>query len=134
MQTVTEGFEITRSEQLMRITEESLSYLTITAQSLAGSLVLSSTYHEVVFSSCVFYGCNFDGVVFKNCKFEQCIFEFAHFKNCTFENCTFSDCTWGASSTRNCKYLDCELDTVLSGLTEMNTNFIEFSFAELMAA
>ena len=134
MQTVTDGFEITRSEQLMRITDESLSSLTITAQSLAGSVVLSSTYHEVVFSSCVFYGCKFEQVVFKNCNFVQCNFEFTHYKDCRFENCTFTDCTWIASSTRDCKYLDCELDTVLSGLTEANTNFIEFSFAELLAA
>lgn len=134
MQTVSEGFEITRSEQLMRIHEESLSSLTITAQSLAGSLVQSSTYLNVVFSSCVFYACKFEGVVFKNCNFVQCNFEFTHYKDCRFENCTFTDCHWAASSTRNCKYLDCELDTFLSALTELNINFIEFSFADLIAA
>jgi len=129
MRTVIEGIEITQFEQHMRIQDEALSSLTITAQALSGSNVQSSTYTSVVFSSCVFLSCTFQEVTFRDCNFKQCDFEFTHFKNCIFDNCTFENCTWPASSTRSSSFIDCELDPVFSALTENNSNSMEFTFA-----
>lgn len=134
MRTVTEGMEITHFEQHQLIQEERLGSLEITSQALAGSTVQSSTYTTVIFSSCVFYACNFKSVKFQNCIFKQCRFEFSHLYDCSFDNCTFIDCTWGASSVQNCEFVDCELDTCLSSLTENHQNVLHFTFAERWSA
>jgi uncharacterized protein YjbI with pentapeptide repeats len=135
MRTVTEGLEITQFGQHKRIQDEALCSLTISAQALTGSYVQSSTYTSVRFSSCVFYSCTFQGVSFNNCNFENCDFEFTHFKDCQFNNCTFINCNWAASSTRQSSFVDCELDSYISAMTESNNNVMEFTFAcDLIAA
>jgi len=135
MRTVIEGFEITQFEQHKRIQDEVLCSLTISAQALTGSTVQSSTYTSVQFSSCVFYSCTFQGVSFNNCNFVNCDFEFTHFKDCLFNNCTFVNCNWAASSTRQSSFVDCELDSFISAMTESNNNVMEFTFAcDLIAA
>ena len=130
MRTVTEGLEITHFELHQLIKDEQLGSITITAQALAGSTVQSSTYTSVAFSDCVFYACAFKQVTFRNCTFKKCKFEFTHMYACHFENCTFEDCSWAASTTRGSRFVDCELDTWLSSLTESHDNVLHFTFAE----
>lgn len=129
MQATIKATEITHFDQLQHIQKESLKTLTIESQSLAGSRVKSSNYDGVIFQACVFYACHFEGVVFTNCNFKQCHFNFTHFKGCHFENCIFEDCVWGASTTHDSSYVDCELDTWLSAMTEGNGNIMHFTFA-----
>ena len=130
MRTVIERLEITQYGELEMIQDESLSSLSITHQALAGSLVKSSTYHSVIFSSCVFYACEFKEITFRGCAFIKCQFEFSHFKNCKFVDCTFEDCTWPATTLKDSTFTDCELDTWVSGLIENHDNILHFTFAE----
>lgn len=134
MRTVIERLEITQFGELQMIQDESLSSLSITHQALSGSLVKSSTYQSVIFSSCVFYACEFQEIVFRGCNFVQCQFEFSHFKNCKFIDCNFEDCTWPSTTLKDSTFTDCELDTWVSGLIENHDNVLHFTFAEQQKA
>jgi uncharacterized protein YjbI with pentapeptide repeats len=128
---ITQALEMNQEDQTASyqlIKGEQLARLVITYQILAGSKVLSSTYLQVVFSDCVFYAVEFQGVTFENCVFDNCNFEFSHIRNCKFKNCNFNNCTWKATSTTNTIYTDCDLDSGLSRLTEVNGNEMTFSF------
>lgn len=127
---ITQPLEMIREDltaSYQEIKDEHLSSLVITSQTLAGSRVLLSTYQQVVFSDCVFYACEFQGVTFENCIFENCSFEFSHIRKCKFINCNFTNCTWKATSTINTVYEDCDLDSHISQLTEINGNEMTFS-------
>ena len=116
------------SASYQMIRDEHLALLVITSQTLAGSSIQLSTYQQVVFSDCVFYAVEFQGVTFENCVFENCNFEFSHIRGCKFKNCNFTNCNWKATSTTNTIYEDCDLDSNLSQLTEVNGNEMTFTF------
>jgi uncharacterized protein YjbI with pentapeptide repeats len=113
------------SAHFQMIRDEHLSGLVITSQTLAGSRVLRSTYQQVVFSGCVFYGVEFQSVTFYNCVFVDCSFDFSHLRNCKFVNCSFDDCRWMATSFIQCLFDSCELTLQLAQLIEQNGNLWE---------
>jgi uncharacterized protein YjbI with pentapeptide repeats len=124
------------SDAYQLIQDEQLASLPITTQTLAGSRVLKSTYHNMVFSDCVFYAVEFQDVTFDNCLFINCTFKFSHIKSCILNLCHFQNCKWEACSSRDSLYIDCELDATLSRLTETNGNELSFNIQGpyLMAA
>ena len=122
---ITQTLEMNREVQtasMQMIKDEHLSLLVISSQTLAGSKVQMSTYLQVVFSDCVFYGTEFQDVTFENCVFENCSFQFSHIRSCKFVNCNFTNCQWDGCSSIKSSYLDCVLDTNLTQLTEANGN------------
>lgn len=108
------------------IKDEHLRWNVVSAQILAGSRILLSTYQHVVFSDCNFFACEFQGVTFENCVFENCTFEFSHFRKTKFKNCNFTNCTWKASSTINSIYEDCTLPARLEELCQNGNNLIAY--------
>lgn len=122
-----EKTQLDSSESYQLIKDEQLASVVITSQILAGSRVLLSTYHQVVFSDCVFYAVEFQGVTFENCIFDNCSFEFSHIKKCKFKNCNFNNCTFTASSSTNSSYEDCDMDQKLSEITRSNKNSISYA-------
>jgi uncharacterized protein YjbI with pentapeptide repeats len=114
------------------IRDEHLSGLVITSQTLAGSRVLRSTYQQVVFSDCVFYGVEFQSVTFINCVFVNCNFDFSHLRHCKFINCSFEDCRWMATSFIQCLFDSCELTLQLIQLIENNGNLLESQESALL--
>jgi uncharacterized protein YjbI with pentapeptide repeats len=125
-----EKFNQIPAESYQLITDEKLAGIVVAHQILAGSRVQMSTYHDVTFSQCVFYGVEFKDVEFDNCHFENCTIEFSHIKNCKFKNCTFTDCKWLAASSRHSVFEDCELDPHLSALTEHESNDVTLSLPD----
>ncbi len=127
---ITQTLEMTQEDHTasyLLIKDEHLASLVISSQTLAGSRVLMSTYQQVVFSDCVFYGVEFQGDSFENCIFENCTFEFSHFRKCNFHNCSFAHCTWKASSTHQTTYVNCQLDSTLTQLTEAHARTSDFT-------
>ncbi len=126
-----EKFNQIPAESYQLITDEKLAGIIVAHQILAGSRVLSSTYHNVTFSECVFYGVEFIETTFEDCNFNNCTITFSHIKNCKFKNCTFTDCKWLAASSRHSVFEDCELDPHLSALTEHESNGVTLTITNL---
>ena len=130
MRTVNQESTVYPGQSYQTIMEEELSSLTLFNHALSGSAVVSSSYLSVEFTYCHFFACTFKEVIFVNCTFKDCDFQFSHIYNCHFINCNFINCKWTASSTKETQYLDCELDPVISCLTESGRNEISFSYSE----
>jgi uncharacterized protein YjbI with pentapeptide repeats len=119
--------ELNSSDSYQMIKDEHLDSIVVSAQVLAGSRILLSSYKQVVFVDCVFYACEFQGVTFDNCIFENCSFQFSHIRRSEFKNCNFEGCTWRATSTTNTIYVDCSLDIDLTSITSVGRNRIQTS-------
>jgi uncharacterized protein YjbI with pentapeptide repeats len=122
--------ELNSADSYQLINDEHLSSIVVSAQVLAGSRIVLSTYSQVVFVDCVFYACEFQGVTFDNCIFVNCSFEFSHIRRSEFKNCNFEDCSWKATSTTNTVYSDCDLDNGLTSITSFGRNKIQSSEIE----
>lgn len=82
------------------IKNESLEMVVISSQTLSGSLIQKSQYHQVIFSNCLFDCCEFQHTIFSNCIFENCTFQYTNLSDCTLNNCCFSDCILESSYLR----------------------------------
>ena len=145
MTMITQTFEKTQvvsSESYQMIKDEHLAFLVVTHQILAGSRILLSTYRQVVFSDCTFYGTEFQGLTFDNCVLENCNFEFSHLRKCKFKNCSFNNCKFVATSLHSTIFDECILDEGMDELTLGNQNQVFYKdvphttdiYIELLAA
>jgi uncharacterized protein YjbI with pentapeptide repeats len=131
MITVTnQNTELNSADSYQMIKDEHLDSIVVSAQVLAGSRILLSSYKQVVFVDCVFYACEFQGVTFDNCVFENCSFQFSHIRRSEFKNCNFENCTWRATTTTNTIYSNCDLDNGLTSITTSGRNQIQVSEIE----
>ena len=119
---IIEKTQLTSTDSYQLIKDEHLASVVISAQILAGSRILLSSYSQVVFSECSFYACEFQGVIFENCVFENCSFEFSHIKKCKFINCNFTNCKWNVSTSTKSVYDKCVLNKEFMAVIQRGGN------------
>ena len=81
---------------------------------ISGSLLSQTTFREVTFESCVFFGTYIEHCEFIGCTFTNCTFEFSKVYDCNFNACNLENCIWEN--------------------TPIKTTLFEFSFVDLETA
>jgi uncharacterized protein YjbI with pentapeptide repeats len=137
MSQASNGLATSTTHMHLLIKNEQIACTTFRLNHLVGSQVISTSYHKVVFSNCVFFGVQFKDILFTDCIFENCTFEFSHMDNCKLQHCLFENCQWMAATTKETVVLHgsmdgATLDTFLAG--EENQVYMECEAEELLAA
>lgn len=93
---------------------------------ISGSLFSLSTFKNVVFDSCVFFGSKLENCNFIGCTFINCEFQFSSISYCNFRTTNFSSCKWDFTPTVKSKLYNCELDNKSHYfITKENCNHLE---------
>jgi uncharacterized protein YjbI with pentapeptide repeats len=93
------------------IENENVKSMTYNNLTLSGSLFSMSTFTDVTFDSCEFYGTKWENCQFIRCKFINCTFKFTHILHCNFQSSDFVSCNWHTSPLQKSQFNDCKLGT-----------------------
>lgn len=85
------------SKQYYVIANETISSLNFIGLTISGSLLSQTTFREVTFDSCAFYGTYIEHCEFIGCTFKNCTFEFSKVYDCNFNASTVINCSWVAT-------------------------------------
>ncbi len=88
------------SKQYHVIANEIISSLDFIGLTISGSLLSQTTFREVTFESCVFYGTYIEHCEFIGCSFKNCRFEYSKVYDCNFSATTIDNCSWEATPIR----------------------------------
>lgn len=82
---------------------------------VSGSLFSLTTFTEVSFQSCTFFGTKIENCMFINCTFSNCKFEFTNIEHTKFNKCEFENTLWELTPVNKSTLSFCKFDA--------NTNY-----------
>ena len=77
---------------------------------ISGSLFSLTTFKNVNFESCTFFGSKIENCTFINCSFVGCKFEFTTISHSKFNKCNFESVLWDHSPLSKSTIAHCDLD------------------------
>ena len=98
------------SKQYYVIANETIFSLDFIGLTISGSLLSQTTFREVTFESCVFYGTYIEHCEFIGCNFKNCSFEFSKVHDCNFNASTLENCTWENTPARSTLFQNSFID------------------------
>jgi len=110
-------YEIIENEQVYSDTYKGIT--------LSGSLFSLSTFVDVTFDSCEFYGTKWENCQFIRCKFINCTFKFSHLQHCKFKSSSFNSCNWHTSPIKKCRFEYSELDSKTAYFAKQENNWVD---------
>ena len=117
------------NERYEVISNETLSDCIHRDINVSGSLLSLSTFTNVTFIGCVFFGSKLEHCTFKNCKFIACEFKFTQIQSNIFTACEFSKNTWSSSSMDENEFRSTQIDSKTGAIATNNTNMIKDCFS-----
>jgi uncharacterized protein YjbI with pentapeptide repeats len=92
--TLSQFHQVPSTQQYHVIANESIQSRNYKGLTISGSLLSQTTFREVTFESCVFFGTYIEHCEFIGCTFIDCKFEFSKVYDCNFNACNMQNCTW----------------------------------------
>lgn len=105
------------------IENEDLSSCDFNELTISGSLFSLTTFKNVTFESCVFFGSRLENCNFVNCTFKDCEFQFTTLEHCNFVHTTFTNCKWDVAPLKKNYFEACLLDAKTSFYANKENNF-----------
>ncbi|MBT7610021.1 MAG: hypothetical protein HN576_09710 [Bacteriovoracaceae bacterium] len=93
------------------IENEDLSSCDFSLLTISGSLFSLTTFKNVTFESCVFFGSRLENCNFVNCTFKDCEFKFTTLEHCNFAHTTFNNCMWDLAPLKKNCFENCLFDS-----------------------
>jgi hypothetical protein len=90
---------------------------------ISGSLFSLTTFKNVTFESCVFFGSRMENCTLEDCKFINCEFQFTTLEHCNFASVSFSNCKWDVSPIRKNIFENCRFDDKTSYFAKKACSF-----------
>jgi uncharacterized protein YjbI with pentapeptide repeats len=105
------------------IENEDLNSCDFNELTISGSLFSLTTFKNVTFESCVFFGSRLENCNFVNCCFKDCSFQFTTLEHCNFVHTIFTNCMWDIAPLKKNSFEACELDAKTLFYATKDNNF-----------
>ncbi len=102
LKTDTREYEVIENS---RITDQNYK-----SESISGALLSLTTFENVIFEDCNFFGSKLENCSFISCKFLNCSFQFSEVSYNDFHSSTFENCIMEYSPQRKNLFSRCEID------------------------
>lgn len=110
------------------IENENITSFNFSNLTISGSLFSLTTFKDVTFDSCVFFGSHIKNCEFTGCTFKNCTFEFSHIYDCSFHATLFENCRWELTPIKKSLFSSSFINRATSQNVNQHGSLIENCF------